>query len=351
MDISDKDLMLPVVISEKLNSKQLEKIQAEYRDLIWEFAMDLNSPLTAKTYLSNLRMFFDWTQKHFEVPLVNRKGVDFGSVSRKMIVAYKKYLQSTGGKNNQPAAPLTVIKKLSAIKSFYDYLLEKDEVNINPAASVRRPRAQVMKETHDLEDYQVMDLFKVVDRYKSKAIHLHKAILLTLFSTGIRQGALRKLKRKNYKFKEGIYYLHYIDKGGKMHTSPLHSEAAKYINEYLEWMKAVGREHEPEDPLFQPTRNNSDKGNLKKELNASGISYIIDHYAKMISKDRHITPHSARATLIGSLLAAGKELYAVSKDINHKDPGTTARYSKKKRSLEESTFFEANFYTKEDNDG
>jgi site-specific recombinase XerD len=348
MDISDKDLIIPISTKGHIRESDFERIKLEYKNLIWEFVNDLNSELTAKTYVSDLRRFFEFTHDNFELPMVTRKGVSFEEITRQMVVAYKKFLQTEGGRSGKPAAPLTVIKKLSSIKSFYAYLLEKNYVSHNPADSVRRPKAEVIRDTQDLTDNEVIDLFELVERTKSPARYLHRAVILTMFCTGIRQGALRKLKIESFKFLDGIYYLEYFDKGSKKHKSVLHEKAVSGIKDYIKWMFAQGREHEKGDPLFQPTRNRTGDGNLKKELAASSVSYIIEHYANIIAKDKRITPHSARATLISSLLEAGKELHQVSKDINHNSPVTTARYDKRRRELKESVILDAGFFIKKE---
>jgi integrase/recombinase XerC len=348
MDISDKDLIIPILAKGHIRESDLERIKLEYRNLIWEFVNDLNSELTAKTYVSDLRRFFEFTHENFNQPVLTRKGISFNEITRQMVVAYKKHLQIEGGRGGKPAAPLTIIKKLSSIKSFYAYLLEKNFVTHNPADSVRRPKAEVVKDTQDLTDNEVLNLFELVEKTKSPAKYLHRAVILTLFCTGIRQGALRKLKFESFKYLDGIYYLEYFDKGSKKHKTILHEQAVIAIKDYLDWMKDHGREHEKGDPLFQPTRNRTGDGNLKKELAATSISYIIEHYAKIIAEDKHITPHSARATLISSLLEAGKELHKVSKDINHNSPVTTARYDKRRRELKESVILDAGFFVKKE---
>ena len=350
MSISEEDFQIPVKIDEKVSGKDLDRIQSTYKEYMWEFINDLNSKQTAKTYLGCLRQFYSWSYENFEIPIVTKKGITFDSISRKIIVAYKKYLQQEGGRGGKPAAPLTIIKKLAALQSFYDFLLEKGIVDDNPVSKVRRPRGEVVRETEDLEDIHVQELFAILQKSKSKAAPLHRAVIYTLFCTGIRHAALRSLKLSNLKEKNGTYYFEYFDKGTKKHKSPLHYIAVVEIHKYLKWMKSLGREVLEDDPLFQPYRNNYAPKNLKKELNASGVSYILNYYVKQLATKRRITVHSARATLIGSLLAAGKEIHKVASDVNHSSVNTTARYDKRKRSIEETTFFDAGFY-EEDHSG
>ncbi len=348
MSLLDKDIQLPVCVPKNFELDTLDRIQAECRNLIFEFLADLRSEATAKTYWIELKLFFKWCNDHYGVPTVNKDGVDFSTVTRRMVVSFKKYLQITGGRKGRPAAPLTIIKKLSAIMSFYEFLIEKDYVSTNPASSVKRPRAEVVRDTEDMSDEETLELFRAIDNYGSKAQLLHKAIVMLLVGTGIRQGSLRNLKGRNLKYKQGIYVFDYFGKGGKKYKIPLHHRVAHHLFKYMDHMKSSGREIMPDHYIFQPTMNNSGKGKINKKLTAGGVNYIVTHYAKMIIKDKRITAHSCRATLIGSLLSNNEDIYQVSKDINHSSPNTTKRYDKRRRKLSDSTFLRAKFYEDEE---
>ncbi|MEO5971152.1 MAG: tyrosine-type recombinase/integrase [Bdellovibrionia bacterium] len=66
-----------------------------------------------------------------------------------------------------------------------------------------------------------------------KAPPLHKAIILLLFTAGMRQAELKNLKLTNFKTQEGIQFLNYIGKGQKMNQIPIHPTTAYYADEYV----------------------------------------------------------------------------------------------------------------------
>lgn len=159
----------------------------------------------------------------------------------------------------------------------------------------------------------------------------------------MRQAELRNLKSSNFKTQEGIRFLSYMGKGQKMNQLPIHPTAAHYVDEYVTWMGIIGRKIEDGDFLFQPTKN-SHGGKTKKKLSHTALGYIVGKWAKQINKEKRITPHSARATFISSLIENGEDIYYISQLVNHADVRTAQRYNKRKRSHRKNPIFNLNFF-------
>ena len=136
---------------------------------------------------------------------------------------------------------------------------------------------------------------------------------------------------------EGIRFLNYLGKGQKINQIPVHPTAAFYIDEYVKAMEEAGRKIDEGDYLFQPTKN-SHGGKIKKKLSHTAPGYIIGKWAK------RITPHSARATFISSLIENGEDIYYISHLVNHADVRTTQRYNKRKRTHRKNPIFNLNFF-------
>tara|TARA_Y100000296_G_scaffold80171_1_gene105199 strand:+ start:2729 stop:3289 length:561 start_codon:yes stop_codon:yes gene_type:complete len=172
---------------------------------------------------------------------------------------------------------------------------------------------------------------------------LHRAIILLLFTTGMRQAELRNIRLCDLSLREGIRFLNYMGKGQKMNQVPIHPTASHYLDKYIEWMKSVGRKIEEHDYVFQPTKN-SYNGFIKKKLSHTELGYIVGKWAKKINSDKRITPHSARATFISSLIDNGEDIYYVSQLVNHADVRTTQRYNKRSRNYRKNPVFNLNFF-------
>ena len=74
------------------------------------------------------------------------------------------------------------------------------------------PSRMVVQDTQALSDREMKNLFDLVIE---EAPPLHKAVILLLFTSGMRQAELRNLKLSNFKVTEGISFIHYQGKGQK----------------------------------------------------------------------------------------------------------------------------------------
>ena len=308
-------------------------------DLLYEFLKG-RSPLTERAYQRDLKAFFEFTGTQFGLPRLEGSKLLFAEIRRVHVVKYKKHLDDNLSARKKSYAPNTINRKISAISSFFQFLLQREIIEKNPAEFCTRPNRIVLEETQAFSDREMKMFFDLVIQ---EAPPLHKAIILLLFTTGMRQAELRNLKPSNFSTQEGIRFLNYMGKGQKLNQIPIHPTAAFYIDEYLNWMGVIGRKIEENDFLFQPMKN-SHGGKTKKKLSHTALGYIVGKWAKRISKEKRITPHSARATFISSLIENGEDIYYISQLVNHADVRTTQRYNKRKRSHRKNPIFNLNFF-------
>lgn len=267
-------------------------------DLLYEFLKN-RSPLTENAYRRDLKAFFEFTVSQFGLPRSLRRRLLFEEIRRVHVVKYKKYLDEHLSNRKRAYAPNTINRKLSAVSSFFQFLLQREVVEKNPAEFCTRPSRTVIEETQVFSDREMKIFFDIVIE---KAPPLHKAVILLLFTTGMRQAELRNFKLPNFKTQEG--------KGQKMNQIPIHPTTAYYVDEYVAWMDEIGRKIGENDFLFQPTKN-SHSNKLKEKLSHTALGYIVGKWAKQVSKEKRITPHSARATFISSLIENGEDIYYI----------------------------------------
>ncbi|MBT7668388.1 MAG: site-specific integrase, partial [Bdellovibrionales bacterium] len=218
---------------------------------------------------------------------------------------------------------------------------EKGVVSANPVSSVKRPRQEVATPTQDLSDDEILALFALFE--KPEHSPLHKAVIYLLFTTGIRKSELIELKLKDYRQQGEHRIIEIRAKGGKRLTKVIHPHCYQVIDQYLRWMQSINRTVDGEDWIFQPTRNPRDSGHLIKPLRPESIDYIIKKYAKEAGVGRRITPHSARASYIGSALESGVDLLRLSVDVGHSSVKTTQEYDKRKKRLSGSPVYQLGF--------
>lgn len=327
--------MRTIILSQSTNELIQDEISfGSYKSHIdYEFFENFESKNTKVAYKRDLIQFFDFIRS------------EFGAIShpkqlQKMhVIAFRNALQATDNKYGQTYCPKTVIRKLAAITSYCTFLIEKGLMTANPTAHIRRPKDQVIKPTNDLTDNQVKAVIESVDLTR-KSGHLHKAIIVLLFSTGMRKNELINLKLSDYQEHQGLKIIQFMGKRGKLSRVPLHPAAIFHIENYIKHMSAIGNAIKPDDFLFQAsmgTRKN-------KRLQATSVDFIIKKYCKKVGIKERISPHSARATVIGSLLESGVDLYKVSQLVNHSNVKTTQSYDKRKKSLIDSPVFKLKYF-------
>ncbi len=248
------------------------------------------------------------------------------------VIGYRNFLAIHGGRNNGPGAPKAIARKIAAISSYFDFLVEKGWRQFNPAYAIRRPRKDVKTPTEALTGTQVATLLASIDQARP-AGKLHYALLVTLFSTGLRKSEVLSLKRKNFRRINGHAILEYCGKGGKYDQKLLHPWCVTALNRYLEQLQENGRSMGPDDWLFRPTRNHYGDRSLNRPFNPKTINELLAHYARKIGIDFRVTPHSARASFISELLAAGVDIYTVAREVNHSSVTTTQTYDKRRKKL------------------
>ncbi len=308
-------------------------------DLIFEFIRE-RTPTTAASYRDDLKAFFEFTQKYFSIPRIIDGRAHFEDIKRVHLVKYKNFLETEPCQRGRLYAPNSVNRKLSSISSFYQFLVRREIIDKNPVALIIRPKRLVVRETEAFTDREMKHLFEIV---MEQASPLHKACILTMFTTGCRNAEIRNIKLKDFQTHEGIRVLRYIGKGQKMSQIPVHPATAHYLDQYLAWMESRGRKVEPEDYVFQPTKN-SHSGKLQKKLSHTALGYIVKKWARKVNNKKRITPHSSRATFISSLLENGTDIYTVAQTVSHSDVRTTQRYDKRARKFNRSPVFNLNFF-------
>ncbi len=292
----------------------------------FEFFKNFNSAHTRKCYQRDIQYFFNYLiEKKIKLTCLK-------SIERAHVVAYKSHLVDLS------QAPKTICRKLSALSSYFDFLIEKSIIDINPCKGIRRPKQETITETKDLSDEAVDKLFTVLfEENSSKYIYMHRAVVVLLFSTGMRKSELAQLKVRDYQqFNESLFCLKIMAKGGKLLTKILHPTAKKILDEYLKSRTQHDEVLTGEEFLLIPSRNPREPGKLNKSLNPKTIDYILQKYCKKAGINTRVSPHSARATYIGSALENGVALWKISQDVGHSSVRTTEIYNKRRLKAENS---------------
>lgn len=205
---------------------------------------------------------------------------------------------------------------ISGLRNFFKYCLLENIISADPTDLLQTPKI-----SRKLPDFlSVQEVQKIID-----AIDLstpegtrNKAIVETLYSSGLRVSELTGLKISDLFFDAG--YIRVIGKGDKERLVPIGAEAIEYIRIYLNNI----RNHLTvikgfEDILFLNRRG--------KSLSRVMIFMIIKELALKAQISKTISPHTFRHSFATHLVEGGADLRAVQQMLGHESITTTGIYT------------------------
>ena len=217
---------------------------------------------------------------------------------------------------------------LAAIRHLFDTLVVRHAVVLNPAASVRGERYQVVEgKTPEITIEQARRLLSSVNIWHVVGLR-DRAIIAVLIYTAARVGAVARLRMRDFCETGNQYSLRFLDKGGKSREIPVRSDLQGFLFEY---MHATAVAASPGDaPLFRSairrTKVLTDSG-----MTADDIGHMVKRRMRDAGLPSRLSPHSFRVTTITDLLAQGVPLEDVQHLAGHSDPRTTRLYDRRQR--------------------
>lgn len=193
-------------------------------------------------------------------------------------------------------------------------------------------------ETNDLSNEKVKELFEIVPKDNFKHAR-DRALLGVFFYTGCRRAELLQLDFDDYTHNKKIRVLRFKIKGGGVREVPVHPDLQEMLDLYLEICKREGFEHKNEHPLFVSCQH-------RKRFAPSSINLIFERWTRKLKLPYSVSPHSARATLIGVLHDNGVSLREQAETVAHSDINMTNAYNKRKKQLEESPLLKQDLFSK-----
>jgi len=264
------------------------------------------SARTVETYIRDLRSFRDYVREEDLPP-------DAGKLD---IVALRGFLASLFGSNQAS----TIKKKVSAIRSFFKFLLKRHVIDQNPASGLRSPKiAQSLPRFLTVEQaFRVMDAPPKEEKRATALKARDQALLETLYGTGVRVSELAGMNLDHCDFTESEVRV--LGKGGKERIVPLGKSAVEAIRTYLPKRGGLlekAKQGEP-DALWLSRSG--------RRLSVRQVQNIVRRHGLGAGRgDLH--PHAMRHTCATHLLDAGADLRSIQELLGHSSLSTTQRYT------------------------
>jgi len=206
-------------------------------------------------------------------------------------------------------------RSISALKSFFNYLLFEGEIHSSPLNDIESPKIE-NKLPEVLTEDEIKRLISSVN-LDSEFGQRNKTIIEVLYGTGIRVSELIELKLSNIFFKENI--LKVTGKGNKERFVPLGRIALIEIKKYLNDRDKLKINSKFSDILFL--------NRYGRQLTRSMIFKVINDSSKNAEIDKKISPHTLRHSYATHLLKNGADLRTIQLILGHESITTTEIYT------------------------
>jgi len=204
----------------------------------------------------------------------------------------------------------SVQRELSAIRSFYNFLLRKKLLDSNPAQHVHAPK-QERKLPKVLD---VDQIFGLLEKKPDSVLEIRDLAMFELFySSGLRLSELAALEMDDIDLTEQSLRIRH-GKGEKQRDLPVGSKAVAAINNWLDF-----RPETTDKALFT-----SNKG---KHLSQRNIQLRLDRWCKKNGLPEHVHPHMLRHSFASHLLESSQDIRAVQELLGHSNISTTQIYT------------------------
>jgi len=274
-----------------------QHIVAFLNSLIIEKGLSKN---TIQSYESDIFQLYQWNISKNKKRITEIKKFD--------TTQYISYLFSQNLKST------SVNRKISSLKTFFNFLLKKKLINANPFADQIMPKKPVSLPKSISED----DVVKLLDAPKADSLIglRDKAMLELLYASGVRISELVNIKFSDLDLERNIIKV--FGKGSKERLVPFGEDAAQCISAYIDERK-----------------KNKDVASIKyiflnnrgSKISRHAFWHRLKDYCLEIGLKSDISPHTLRHAFATHLLNRGADLRSVQVLLGHSDLSTTQIYT------------------------
>lgn len=253
---------------------------------------------TLSAYSADLRDFLGFTAEH---------NMPVSEITDQTIFLYIVQVRRRG------LGGRSLARHLSALRGFFAFAREEGALAGDPAQFLENPKlSRKLPEVLSQEEMRALLDQPVIN---DKLGFRDRTMLELLYASGLRVSELCALKPVDFDSQAGL--LRIFGKGAKERLVPVHSEAARWLEDYLRHWR----------PLFNPVTDFVFLNRSGKGLSRVGVWKLVQRYALKAGIRRDISPHSFRHSFATHLLDGGADLRSVQMLLGHADINATEIYT------------------------
>ncbi|AQW98080.1 tyrosine-type recombinase/integrase [Elizabethkingia anophelis] len=212
--------------------------------------------------------------------------------------------------NEKKLTNRSINRKLSSLRSYYLFLMKVGDIKVSPLEAIDSLKfyaeKQIPMSTEEMEELQQV--------FTEKPDILTKAIIETLYQTGMRKSELCTLQFHDVDFSSRILKVH--GKGNKQRQIPMSPDLENILKEYLTERNSL------------PDYNHLFFVNYRgKKLTEKFVYSKVNFYLSYVSSKKKKSPHMLRHSFATHVLDNGAEIFAVKEILGHASLASTQVYT------------------------
>jgi len=275
----------------------MEKVLEDFKQWL---RLDGKSKKTIENYSLDIGQFLIW---------ITENKIELDEISREDILNYKVEIMNSG------LAVVTVNKKINSLRSFNDFLIEK-EINIKRVIKPAKDRIKIAGGSgNNVDVYSNEELEKILSAVNEEEVTLrNKLIVYLLLYTGIRVSELVNIKISDIDLLTGE--LNIVGKGNKYREIPINQKLKKVLKSYLNTERNENKQAEDSPYLLLTERS--------PKMHRDTVNYVLRKIGKDL--DFKMNPHKFRHTTFTLLIKKGVDISTISHLAGHASIETTNKY-------------------------
>ncbi|MBF0995178.1 MAG: tyrosine-type recombinase/integrase [Lachnospiraceae bacterium] len=318
---------------DKINIRKMREVLASLPKFTHQYFRSIEGNTSSRTrlgYAYDLRTFFEFLHENNsslkQTAITNYKLSMLDQIKREDIEEYLEYLslydKHEKELTNQESGKA---RKLSALRSFYNFYFRLEMIETNPPSMIRLPKLHE-HEIIRLEPNEVaimLDQVEAGEKLTKSQLKFHAktklrdtALITLLLGTGIRVSECVGIDINDINFENNGIKIH--RKGGYDTIVYFGEEVEKALRAYLDSRLQLSAVSGSENAVFLSLQS--------KRISVRAVENLVKKYAQTVTSLKKITPHKLRSTFGTNLYKESGDIYLVADVLGHKDVNTTRKH-------------------------